>query len=63
MVTNYLITVPIHQSMSEEIGGLLTDNAIFKNCIQDDIIMDQDSAFISVLMNYFSRHLIEKIKL
>ena len=46
-VTNYLITVPIHQSRSEEIGDALIENVISKYCVQDYIIMDQDSAFMS----------------
>ena len=43
-VTNYLITVPIHQSKSEEIGDALIGNVITKYCEPDYIIMDQDSA-------------------
>ena len=46
-VTNYLITVPIHQAKSEEIGDSLIENVITKYCIPEHIIMDQDSAFIS----------------
>ena len=44
-VTNYLITVLIYQSRSEEIGDALIEN------ILDYIIMDQDSTFMSLLMN------------
>ena len=33
-VTNYLITVPIHQSRSEEIGDALIENVISKYCAQ-----------------------------
>ena len=44
-VANYLITVPLHQSRSEEIGDTLIENLITKYCIPDYIIMDQDSAF------------------
>ena len=44
-VTNYLITVPIHQSRSEEMGDAIIGNVISKYCIPDYIIMDQDSAF------------------
>ena len=51
-VTNYLITVPIYHTRSEEIGDALIDNVISKYCIPKYIIMDQDSAFMSVLMNY-----------
>ena len=51
-VTNYLITVPIYQARSEEIGKALIDNVITKYCIPEYIIMDQDSTFISSLMTY-----------
>ena len=51
-VTNYLITVPIYQARSQEIGEVLTDNVITKYCIPEYIIMDHNSAFMSSLMNY-----------
>ena len=51
-VTNYLITVPIFQARSEEIGEALIKNVITKYCIPEYIIMDQDSAFMSLLMTY-----------
>ena len=51
-VTNYLITVPIYQANSEEIGEALIDNVITKYCIPEYIIMDQNSAFMSSLMTY-----------
>ena len=46
-VTNYLITVPIYHSKSEEIGDALIEHIIAKDCLPDYIIMDQDSAFLS----------------
>ena len=49
-VTNYLITVPIYQAKSEEIGEALIENVITNYCIPEYIIMDQDSAFMSSLM-------------
>ena len=51
-VTNYLVTVPLFQARSEEIGEALIENVIMKYCIPEDIIMDQDSAFMSSLMTY-----------
>ena len=51
-VTNYLITVPISQARSEEIGEALIKNVITKYCIPEYIIMDQDSALMSSLMTY-----------
>ena len=44
-VTNFLITVPIFQARSEEIGEALLEHVITKHCIPDYTIMDQDSAF------------------
>ena len=61
-VANYLITVPIYQSKSEEIGSALIENIITKYCVPEYIIMDQDSAFMSSLMNYLFRKLDIKIK-
>ena len=49
-VNNYLITVPIFQAKSEEIGEALIENVINKYCIPEYIIMDQDSAFMTSLM-------------
>ena len=51
-VTNYLITVPIYQAKSEEIGDSLIGNVFTKYCIPEYIIMDQDIAFMSSLMTY-----------
>ena len=36
-VTNYLITVPVHQARSEEIGEAIIDNVITKYCIQSTL--------------------------
>ena len=51
-VTNFLITVPIFQARSEDIGEALIENVITKFCMPEYIIMDQDSAFMSSLMAY-----------
>ena len=51
-VMNYLVTVPIFQARSEEIGKALIENVVTKYCITEYIIMDQDSAFMSSLMTY-----------
>ena len=61
-VTNYLITVLIHQSRSEEIGNALMENVSSKYCVPDYIIMDQDSTLMSSLMNYLFKKLNMKIK-
>ena len=61
-VTNYLITVPIYHSRSEEIGDALIENVILKYCIPDYMIMDQDSEFMSWFMNYLFKRLDKKIK-
>ena len=61
-VTNYLITVPIFQARSEEIGEALIENIITNYCIPEYIIMDQDSAFMSSLMTYLLDKFNIKIK-
>ena len=60
-MTNYLITVPIFQSRSEEVGEVLIEHVISRFCAPDCIIMDQDSEFMSTLMNYLFRKLNIKI--
>ena len=61
-VTNYLITVPIYHSKLEELGEALIENIISKYCIPDYIIMDQDSTFMSTLMNNLFRKFGIKVK-
>ena len=61
-VTNYLITVHIHQSKAEEIGDTSIEHVVMKYCILDCIIMDQDSKFMSSLINYLFNKLDIKIK-
>ena len=62
-VTNYLITIPIFQARSEEIGEALIENVITKYCIPQYIIMDQDSTFMSSLMTYILDKFNIKIKI
>ena len=47
-----MITAPIYISRSEEIGEALIENVISKYCIPDYMIMDLESAFMSLFMNY-----------
>ena len=61
-VTNYLITVPLYQSKSE-VGEALIEHVITKYFIPDCIIMDQDSAFMSSLLNYLFNKFNIKIKM
>ena len=51
-VTNYIISVPMYQSKVEEVGEALIGHILTKYCIPNCIIMDQDSTFMSSLMNY-----------
>ena len=60
-VTKYLITVPIHQSRSGEIDDPLIEKVISKYCVPSCIIMDEDSAFMSSLMNFLFKKLDIKI--
>ena len=62
-VTNYLITVPIFQARSEEIGEALIENVITKYCMPEYIIMDQDSVFMSLLMTYLLHKFNIKLRL
>ena len=59
--TNYLITVPIYHSRSEEVGEAFIEHVILKLCAPNCIIMDQNSTFMSTLMNYLFKKLNIKI--
>ena len=61
-VTNFLVTVPILQAKSEEVGEALLEHVITKYHIPEYIIRDQDSAFMSSLMTYLFHRLDIKIK-
>ena len=61
-MTNFLITIPLFQARSEEVGEALLEHVITKHCIPDYIIMDHDSAFMSSLMTYLFHRLNIKIK-
>ena len=61
-VTNYLITVTILQSRSEEIDNALIENVILKYYVPNNTIIGQNSAFMSSLMNYLLKKLDIKIK-
>ena len=61
-MTNYLITAPLYQARSEEVGEALTENVISKFGMPEYMIMDQDSAFMSSLMSYLFRKLGISIK-
>ena len=61
-VTNYLVTAPIYQAKSEEIGYALIENVIIKFGTPEYIFMDQYSAFMSTIMNYLFKRLGIKIK-
>ena len=61
-VTNYLVTAPLFQARSEEVGEALIENIITKYGTPEYMIMDQDSTFMSSLMNYLFKALGIKIK-
>ena len=56
-MTNYLITTPLYQARSEEVGEALIENVISKFGTPDYMMMDQDSAFMSSLMSYLFKML------
>ena len=62
-VTNYLITISIHKAKSEEIGNANIEQMITKYYIAEYRIMDQDSTFMSSLMNYLFQKFDIKIKM
>ena len=51
-VTNYQVSPPLYQAKSEEVGEALIEHVITKYGTPEYIIMDQDSVFMSSLMNY-----------
>ena len=66
-MTNYLITMPIYQARSEEIGDSLIDNVISKFGIPEYLINTRIfnhglSSFMSTIMNYLFKRLNIKIK-
>ena len=61
-VTYYVITAPMKQAKSEEIGEILINSVFSKYCVLDFIIMDLDSVFMSSLMSYLFKKLGIKIK-
>ena len=61
-VTNYIITAPVKQAKSEEVGEILINSVFSKYCVPDCIIMDLDSAFMSLLMTYLFKRLGIQIK-
>ena len=61
-VTNYIITAPMKQAKSEEVGETLTNSVFSKYCVPDYMIVDLDSAFMSLLMSYLFKRLGIKIK-
>ena len=62
-VTNYIITTPVKQAKSEEVREALIDSVFSKYCVPDYIIMDLDSAFMSLLRRYLFNRLGIKIKI
>ena len=61
-VTNYLLTAPLYQARSEEVGEAIIESVISRCGIQEYIMMDQDSAFTSSLMSYLLKRLGVKVK-
>ena len=61
-VTNYLVSALLYQAKSEEVGEALIQQVISKYGTPEYIMMDQDSTFISSLMNYLFKSLGIKIK-
>ena len=47
-----MVTILIHQSGSEELGDMLMEHVFSKHSLPECLIMDQDSAFMSTLINH-----------
>ena len=60
--TNYLITAPLYQARSEEVGEALIENVISKFGMPECMIMDQHSMFMSSLKSYLFKKLGISIK-
>ena len=61
-VTISMVTIPIHQCRSKEIGDALIEYVFNRYSIPEYMIMDQGSAHISTLINYLFKKLGIKIK-
>ena len=61
-VTNYLVTTPLNQARSEEVGEALVEHIITTYGTPEYMMTDQESAFMSSLMNYLFKVLGIKIK-
>ena len=61
-MTKYLTTAPLYQARSEEVGEALIENVISKFGMPEYMIRDQDSMFMSSLMNYLFKKLGISIK-
>ena len=56
-VTNFMVTIPIFQSKSAEIGDVLIEHVFSKYSISECMIMNQDSTFMSTLIKYLFKKL------
>ena len=61
-VTYFLVTFPIFQARSEEMGEPLIEDVITNFCIAEYIIMDQHSTFMSSFITYLFHKFNIKIK-
>ena len=60
--TNLKVRIPFYQSRSEEIGDALIEHEFSKYNISECMIMNQDRAFMSTLINCLFKKLGVKIK-
>ena len=61
-VNNYLVAAPLFHARSEEVGEAIIENIVTKYGTPEYMIMDQDSTFMSSLMNFLFQALGIKIK-
>ena len=56
-----MVTIPIHKARPEEISIVLIEYMFSKYSMPEYIIMDKDSVFMSLLINYLLKNLGSKI--
>ena len=54
-VTNFMVSTLIHQFRSDKIGDTLMDHVFSKYSMPEYMIMDQDSTFVSMPINYLCK--------
>ena len=62
-VTNFIVFIPIHHPRLEEIGDALIEHVFSKYSTPEYMTINQDSAFMSTVINYLFMKMGTKIKI